>query len=111
MTDNFCFKCGSTLRPNAKFCSACGIALAEDAAPDKDPFKEVIEDGIEFAKITEGFDFAKARLGVDEEELEENQKLRLARTPEELQTMQSETEPVLTVEPEPIEKDKNHRGG
>ena len=31
MTDNFCFECGTALRPNAKFCSSCGISLAEDA--------------------------------------------------------------------------------
>jgi len=90
MTDNFCFKCGSALRPNAEFCSSCGIALVENTASEKDPFAEIIAEGIEFAKVTKGFDFAKARLDVDEEELDDNQKLRLARTPEELQKMRDE---------------------
>ena len=31
MTDNFCFKCGTALRPNAEFCSSCGISLVEGA--------------------------------------------------------------------------------
>ena len=66
MVDNFCFKCGSVLKLNAEFCSTCGIALIENTPTEEDPFKEIIEDGIEFAKVTEGFDFIKARLGVDE---------------------------------------------
>ena len=90
MADDFCFKCGSALRLNAIFCSSCGISLTEELTLEKDPFKEVIEEGIEFAKITKGFDFTKAKLDIDEQELEANAKLRLARTPEELQKMKEE---------------------
>ena len=48
MTDNFCFECGTALRPNAKFCSSCGISLAEDAventptpAPKSEPASNI----------------------------------------------------------------------
>ena len=103
MVDNFCFKCGSVLKLNAEFCSTCGIALIENTPTEEDPFKEIIEDGIEFAKVTEGFDFIKARLGIDEKELEANEKLRLARTPEELQKMKNEHPSIGTVDTESIE--------
>ena len=40
MSANFCYKCGTALKPNAKFCSASGVSVYRKQVPQTSPVQE-----------------------------------------------------------------------
>lgn len=40
MSANFCYKCGTALKLNAKFCSACGVSVYRKQVPQTSPVQK-----------------------------------------------------------------------